>query len=297
MRVQNLRDNARSRKNNWLHMRGWSDIKGRFNWRWEVNIRKTMWYFWRLTATIGGEDTRSVSLSIGFPYFSLFITFPNILPKKWEVGWYSRDGVKNPLWFEDSHGRSYGTYFVKDDWFLVFEWNRSNAGGGRDKKVWGWSKSFFVNETILGRRRMTEGANAREFKALPVPFPERVYHISGKISVDVWKYDRWPWWPFTLKRSRLHFDVDEKEGIRAPGKGENSWDCGDNNLHGGCHSNILTLEEAVRSVQQSVNRDRKRYGSGEFMYVNKQEIQKNESITSNLSNAISGGVQSRPEKA
>ncbi len=136
MSVQDLRDSPRARESSFFHKRGWEK---RFSW--EALFRRKPAGF-RATICFGGEDEQRVQFSIGFLWFHLYLTLHRFLPKSLAVGWYERDGIKNPMWHEDSHGRSYGFYYFENA--LVFLWNASNSSGGNDRRKYGIHKFFYM---------------------------------------------------------------------------------------------------------------------------------------------------------
>lgn len=258
MRTQDLRDSSTKRQRSFFHKRGWG------KWfKWEAYFSKTREYWFAFEFTLGGEDSKAIKLHLAFLWFQLFLTFPKVLPERYEIGWFERNGVRNPLWFEESHGRSWGVSFYENH--LTFNWGHTVAASGKDRKKYGYYKFWFVDEVILGRREYTQ-TNVVEHKNVPIYFPEGVYHLNITLSEDVWTYKRFPHWPFKLVVPRAHIDVVEQSGIRAPGKGENSWDCGDNNTMG-LICLASNLHEAVEAMRSTVNETRRKYGSGEAMYA------------------------------
>jgi hypothetical protein len=58
-------------------------------------------------------------------------------------------------------------------------------------------------------------------------------------------------------------NLDIERGVPTPGKGENSWDCGQDATYGlTCPAS--TVEEALASLRASVMRDRERYGGKDW---------------------------------
>lgn len=55
--------------------------------------------------------------------------------------------------------------------------------------------------------------------------PEGSYRATVTIERDSWTRARW----FARRIERAHVDIHDP--IPTPGKGENSWDCGDDALH------------------------------------------------------------------
>jgi hypothetical protein len=266
MSVQDLRDSARERQHYLYHKRGWCRSE-RFPWRWSICVGRRIdgnWFNFGLT--LGGEDSHEVQLSVGMLGARVWLTFEKLLPERWAVGWYTRDGVKNPRWFEDSQGREWGVYLHENH--LVLSLGACHAGWSTDGS-YGWKWSAFIDEKIFGRRDYAQTL-PREFKNQEIWFPEGRYHLDITLSEDTWKYRRWPWWPLTRVVPRAHIGVVEKTGIPVPGKGENSWDCGDDATHG-LTCKAASLHEAIEAVRNCVNHTRRRHGSGEAMYLKREQ--------------------------
>jgi|GEM_PF-5739803 len=92
-----------------------------------------------------------------------------------------------------------------------------------------------------------------------VPMPERVYKGRVQITKDRWWRERQPL-PGVQER-RFHLNMDEGEHIPFPGKGENSWDCGEDGLYG--LSGVGDEVEAVAAVVRSVLGTRRKRGGWE----------------------------------
>lgn len=109
-------------------------------------------------------------------------------------------------------------------------------------------------DSILGKQKhskeVIEGPVAVE-----IPMPEGGYPATVAIELCRWKRPRWPWPSVELKRA----DVDIPGGIGVPGKGENSWDCGDDAIYRSSFP-ANSVEAAIGSVVGDVLRTRKRYG-------------------------------------
>ena len=86
-----------------------------------------------------------------------------------------------------------------------------------------------------------------------VPMPERAYPASVKLFESTWKRPRW----FASRMVRAEVKIEK--GIPFPGKGENSYDCGDDALFGlTCKAD--TVEQAIAETVESALRNRRRYG-------------------------------------
>jgi len=93
-----------------------------------------------------------------------------------------------------------------------------------------------------------------EHKVL-VPMPEGMYPGTVKINHSTWTRSRWP----GVWLRRIDSQIDMETGIPCSGKGENSWDCGDDALYG-CGSSEPTVEAAIAAAVKASLESRRRYG-------------------------------------
>lgn len=125
-----------------------------------------------------------------------------------------------------------------------------------------WSRnkrnSIYINlkDAVLGRKKYSEGPATS--KEIIINMPEGDYQGTYKKYVAHWKRPRWP-----IIDSVARVEIDIPEGIPFPGKGENSWDCGDDACFGITVS-AKTIDEAVSKLIQSVIRDREHYGGASW---------------------------------
>ncbi len=120
----------------------------------------------------------------------------------------------------------------------------------RDDPWWRKDIVLHVVDWLIGRARCT--TTKGEPSRVVIPMPEGSYLANATTESRVWRR-RW-YWP-----DRRHDSVwiDIPGGIPHSGKGENSWDCGDDGLFG---TGGDTLEEAIANVVRSVLKSRRRYG-------------------------------------
>jgi len=267
MHSQNLRDNPHARETTFFKRRGWAD-----RWRWELCLYRPLAPFLGAGRTIGfdvqagGEDPAAVGVSVNLLWLFIHLTFHRALPKRWEIGWYTRtvDGkeVKNPRWFDDSMGRNWGFYLFETH--LVFRWNSAEQGNHGPGFYW----SIFVDEFFLGRNVYTT-RHHRKHSNVDIYFPEGLYHLDIDLFEGVWTRKRFPFWPFAKTIQRAKVKVVEKGGIPKPGKGENSWDCGDDATYS-ITGPAKSVHEAIEMIRATVLRQRRRYGGGEAMYAKRK---------------------------
>lgn len=112
--------------------------------------------------------------------------------------------------------------------------------------------AFHLDDFFLGKAVFSK--NVIETREVAVPMPEGTYDAVVALSDDTWKRPRWPF-PRVIRRA----DIKVEKGIPHPGKGENSWDCGDDDTYGMC-APARTIPEAVGHLVGSCLKDRVRYG-------------------------------------
>lgn len=117
-----------------------------------------------------------------------------------------------------------------------------------------WRDGFFdVPQFLLGKQSYTheEGRVA----VAVAHFPEGDYLVTLTWVQETWTRPRWPW---PLHRRGIEIDAGET-GVPIPGKGENSWDCGENALLS-TGSSATTVEGALADFVRHVTERRERYG-------------------------------------
>lgn len=142
-----------------------------------------------------------------------------------------------------------------DDWhahwnlgFNPHEWRSSD----------GWKhRGVFLKDVILGKAAHSE--RILEERDVLIPMPEGSYDAHVKLTEGTWKRSRWP-----IPLRVIRTEIDVPKGIQKPGKGENSWDCGDDAAFG-LTCPARSIEEGVGKLVGSVLRDRVRYGGREWV--------------------------------
>ncbi len=188
-----------------------------------------------------GDAERDIVFCIAFLFFSLHLSLENFLPEKY--------GYPRHQWEHTT-----GFYLWDDDFRVSFHYGGGNCYECRGYK--GWYRHWFVSETIFGRptyiTRVIERGNGlvclQEGNAT-VGYPVKVI-----VSDDQWKFPRWPW-PKVLRRA----SVESEDGIPIPGKGENSWDCGEDRRFS-IKTTANTIAEAVEAFRRDIEKTRERRG-------------------------------------
>jgi len=101
-----------------------------------------------------------------------------------------------------------------------------------------------------------------------VILPENRYQATFKVERQTWLYPRWM---VAKQRDLITVDIDGK-GIPIPGKGENSWDCGDDAIRSVSSSTdydnpAFTIQHALKDLAIDVLKRRQRYASLDWLPV------------------------------
>lgn len=208
--------------------------------RWHCNIE---FYWWHKSCACTVEienDEHNLQLHLALPPFNLFVSLASPLLSRF-AKWALRGSYE---------GRQTGLKI--HDWTLWWEcWANSDCWSSRDPKWMRWT--WHPLDTFFGRTNHTEREVAK-METL-VQMPEKAYPCTVVMKDEAWKRPRLPW--ASHRTTRAHIDIPG--GIPFPGKGENSWDCGEDATYG-MTCPARTVEEGVAKVTASVLRDRTRYG-------------------------------------
>jgi hypothetical protein len=136
------------------------------------------------------------------------------------------------------------------DWAIWWTfWMNPNSYARRDPK---WRRFVFhIDDFFLGRQKYSKQVLSTH--DVKIPMPEGSYPATVILAEATWKRPRW----FATRLRTA--EVELKKPIPFPGKGENSWDCGEDGLHG-LSTSAKNIEEAISKTVQSALRDRRRYG-------------------------------------
>lgn len=142
----------------------------------------------------------------------------------------------------------------------------SASSFGRPRSA-GWRSGYLqpgqrLANVLLGKVVHSETEHARV--GAVIPMPEGGYPATVALSRAQWKRPRW----FALVRYRTSTEVlDPLRCVPVPGKGENSYDCGDDGIYSSSRSSVGPDAEwvaaAVADLAGSAMQSRERYGSGQ----------------------------------
>ena len=136
--------------------------------------------------------------------------------------------------------------------WLTLIW--ADPHGTRTADPW-WKKTtcFPVVDWLLGDRRYK--GDELETRKVWIPLPEGSYEATAVHMAEVW---RRRWYCPKLVKDSWKFDIEG--GIPFAGKGENSWDCGDDGTWSLSFGESCTLEEGIGKVVAHILTMRKRRG-------------------------------------
>jgi hypothetical protein len=139
-------------------------------------------------------------------------------------------------------------YYGGAIWYSI--WANPNEWNSKDP-WWKSTHAIHLDDILLGRQRHTK--ETIETRDVLIPMPEGSYLASVEIVTAKWKRPRW------FAHVKTCADVKIPKGIPFEGKGENSWDCGEDATYG-MWTPAESVEDAIGKVVVSVLKDRKRYG-------------------------------------
>jgi hypothetical protein len=215
------------------------------------------WDLWSHFCCIGlsvDPSEHEVMFTIGFPPFTFWFSMTGYFSKLMNRFFESK-------WMRDWNTKTGGNHNEqKYSDFTLFELRiHDNALWWNFLKIdWGWSSktpkwvdgNFNFLDFFLGRSKCTrETLSTHEVK---IPMPEGQYPATVKI--ERWTYKRPRWFATHSDGS----SIDIPWGIPFEGKGENSWDCGQDGLFGK-GSNSTSLPQIIGEVVQSVLHSRQKY--------------------------------------
>lgn len=205
-------------------------------------------YWWsRLFGFSVGPDDEGWNLSLKLPPFSLYLSLEGMglwRPRKKCIATWDGD---REFWLTDRREFSFSIY----DWSIRLSiWER--WGEWRKVDPW-WIRGVHLDlrDMVLGKQTCKTEELASEIPC-QVPMPEATYRAVAKIERTTWRRKRW------FARTRTSAWLDIPKGIPHAGKGENSWDCGDDGLFG---IGGDTIDDAVKRARETVLKSRKQYGN------------------------------------
>jgi hypothetical protein len=241
---------------------------------WHVAPWRTLRWWWGVGVALGGEDNM-LQLELRIPLLIRGAIGVRV-PQSWTRWVYERR-----KWGIESSWRGFDVFFAHDDRmadmrsYYLEKAERSVIDGRAwpsDSMLWsGWRVGVrfpLPLDMLFGKRRREEepfrfsGSRSYENGEIPaaVWLPEGKYPGVVTFHRERWVRSRGPF------RGRWRyfgtFKTNDDLWMPVPGKGENSWDCGDDGFQG--HTTEVSGSEPVAQVLgatvQKVLRYRERYG-------------------------------------
>lgn len=196
-------------------------------------------------------DTEDITLALHLLksfYISFDFTFIRKFLNKHPNYSYNYSTMKGSYWQK----REIGIDFNLRDWTIGIDfWTNPDEWKAGDRH---WYAN--LADIIFGKRNYT--AITEKEGDTVIEMPEGAYPARYKIFTSFWKRPRWL---FSTSQKRITIDVPKT--IPFPGKGESSWDMGDDGVSSITMpmSKYETLREATNKFALSVLKDRQKYGS------------------------------------
>ena len=220
------------------HGRAWF---GRLSVEW--SIPTTHWLF--EVGVNGGDANRDLTACVGCGAFYLHIAL-----RAWHFPFGYWTDYKGEKMFIHQERTFRLSWFSGTLYFQPWHEPMGATGGGCGWLQNGWRVAPM--DVLFGRPVYSE--TLLESGETLIPMPEGCYVATYKLFISTWRRVRWPF-PAHLKR----ISIDVPKGIPHEGKGENSYDCGEDATYGTTCS-AAHLEDGIGQLVGSVLRDRKRYG-------------------------------------
>lgn len=233
----------------WPHGRGWLYFGGELS-----KIVGMEWVFGGRScgATLDlnwVDGCDGVMLYLALPFLgSLYIVLEHIIPKAWLPGHWAGSRLDPGEQFWRPEQRRIGVRVF--DWRIwISLWDDAENWSADDP--WWWQFTITPLDILLGRER--HKIRDIERGEIVVPMPEGNYQARYRVFESVWRRVRWPW-----QKQVIRTDIELEQAIPFSGKGENSWDCGDDGLWGATVATDLPARAALEVVTSVLETRRKR---------------------------------------
>lgn len=250
---QNLSDRA---KPLWRYGRCWWHVYPRGTDPDYDDVRpRTLRLEWRVPTDlmhvyleVGNTDDDDVTVSAACRLFAAWLSLDNVFPRRWR---YRKDARGHYISDKRVSISCHNGGLYWHIWTPTDEWS-SKTPRWRDG-------SWHPLDTLLGRRvsRIVED----EPEPCEIVMPEASYPATAKRYTQAWTRPRWPRWPLTIRRTGV--EVEIPGGVPVPGKGENSWDCGEDAIFatGVALAPDGDMRMACEKVAMDAMRTRQRYAA------------------------------------
>lgn len=255
-------------KRHWKHGRCWW---GPWNLEWVI---PSWGAHWGVSFAINaGDSNNQWTFHLGLGFFAIFL---GVNAYQFHVGSWSTY-AKEPFFM---HGqREFSINFHGGAmWIQIwYDW----LGSSGTSSPW-YQNGFHIDpmDILFGRTDYSE--KILEEGNCFIPMPEGSYEATYKHVVATWTRRRWP-----FKKQWLRMHIDVPKGIPVEGKGENSWDCGEDATYG-ITCVARTVADGIGTLVSSVLHDRKRYGGS---YIHRELHPVKAKITKIVSESLDNHVK------
>lgn len=115
-----------------------------------------------------------------------------------------------------------------------------------------WKWYWNITDRMKGKVEVLK--KVIEERDILIPMPEKSYNAHAVLADWTWKYQRW--FPMIVRRC----EIDIPEGLPHAGKGENSWDCGNDATFSMITGEVRSMSEAVGQLVGDVLNTRVKNG-------------------------------------
>jgi hypothetical protein len=194
-----------------------------------------------------GEGEHALSAGVDLIVASLWINWSHFKVQSWLAKKTKRKDQKY------GNGREIEVYWHK--WGLWWTlWGDPMESRGKRDPWYVQMHNWNIPDILFGRSKYSSRVLNEE--RVIIPLPEGGYPALVRINLDTWRRPRYP-----FARSMVRSEIIPDKPIPFPGKGENSWDCGEDAIYS-LYGPYDTPLKAAMAASESVMRNRLRYGAG-----------------------------------
>lgn len=170
--------------------------------------------------------------------------------------WFGIDGILSHKWMKKHFGYESREISLRvHDWSIWWNFFTDPDSWSHSTPRWR-NGSLNLPDFFLGRTDYKQDPISKH--EVMISLPEGNYPATIRLYEGVWKRPRW-----FARRLRMA-EVSMNKPAPVPGKGENSWDCGDDAIYGlSCEAR--NVEDAISKYVQSVLNRRRRHGGSVMM--------------------------------
>lgn len=236
--TQNLTEDE-GKLRHWIwHNRG--ELKFGQDWRRGISWEWLLFRIRGLHFQIDWQEESGYGFAITLPFlFTLYLHFDLGLPRP--------RGAKSTWWWVIFE------FQIAEEFIWLNIWKDALSTSRGD-----WHFSFDWKKFLFGDLKYS--AEKLEDVDSWLEMPEGRYRVIGEIERAKWERKR-----FVRPVTRIIADVKYEPPVPIPGKGENSWDCGDDAIMGGGVEIKTTLAAGLEQKRQQFLATRERHGGRDWV--------------------------------